>query len=431
MKKSLLLFFALAGVTTLFSQTTPSSSSFGIKFDGFVREDAIFDTRQVDQLREGMFLLYPLNSSLDKNGADINARSSFNMIAIGARLSGKISGPDVFGAKTSGLLEGEFFGATNANINTFRLRHAFVKLNWTKTELLFGQTWHTLFTDECVPGTLNFNTGSPFQPFSRAPQIRVKQTLAKDVKFSFATLTQRDFTSTGPAGAGYQYLSNASLPEFGASIYYQRPKTDSTSMCGFGLVGEYKQLLPRLVTDSNVKATNVIESYAVSVYGQFENKHFGIKVKATYGGNLYDQMMLGGYAINYDSIARTDANVTYTPIMCGAAWMDAYAFIGKTTVGLFAGYTQNMGSNVNIQNWNTTASYYSRGSNIAYVYRISPRVTYSIKSLKFGAEYDYTVAAYGNKRNSLGVVEPTNTAINATLKEVPNNRILGFIQYNF
>ena len=429
MRKITLLIFAVTMSTQIFSQTT--NSGFGIKFSGFVREDAIYDSRQVDQLREGCFLLYPLNSNFDKNLVDINATPSINLIAIGARLSGAITGPEVFGAKTSGLLEGEFFGATNANINTFRLRHAYVKFNWAKTELLFGQTWHSLFTEECVPGTLNFNTGSPFQPFSRSPQIRLRHNLSSRIKLTLATLTQRDFASTGPDGISYQYLSNSSVPEITIGLSYTRPKTDSTSLIGFGVVGEFKQLQPRLSTSDTLSTSKKVKSLATSAYFQFENKRIGLKVKATYGENLYDLMMLGGYAKKHDTTLVGKTDWDYTNIMSGAIWIDAFVKIQKMNIGIFGGYTQNLGSNLNILDWNNAKSYYSRGSNIAYVYRISPRISYTIGSLKIGAEYDYTVAAYGNKRNSLGVVQTTNSETGAILKEISNHRVLGFIQYNF
>ncbi|MEI6346894.1 MAG: hypothetical protein WCP69_03000 [Bacteroidota bacterium] len=437
MKKIAFTLVILISSITLFSQTnTPETSSFGIKFGGFVREDAIFDTRQVEQLREGMFLFYPLNTRLDKAGDDINARSSFNLFAIGARLSGAITGPDAFGAKTSGLLEGEFFGATNANINTLRLRHAFVKLNWSKTELLVGQTWHALFTEECVPNTLNFNTGSPFQPFNRSPQVRIKQSLGNHFKLTFSTVTQRDFTSTGPAGAGYQYLANAATPEFTLGISYTKPKTDSSALIGFGLVGEYKVLQPRLVTDSNVCSTQKIETFGASAYFQIETKRMGLKVKATYGENLYDQLMLGGYAIRNYEIKPADGDWQYTSIACGAIWGDLFVNFGKANLGFFGGYTQNFGANNNIYSWTSFSSttdnpFYSRGVNIAYVCRMSPRISYTIGKVKIGLEYDYTLAAYGNKLNSLGVIVKTADDPTAKITQVANSRILGMIQYNF
>jgi len=157
-------------VTQTKAQDKPS---FGISFSGFVKSDIIYDSRQTVALREGHFLLYPAPESLDKNNDDINAKSNFNILSIQTCLTSKITAPDAFGAKTSGQFEGEFFGNTDGDINGFRLRHAFVKLDWTNLSLLVGQTWHPMFITEMFPAVVSFNTGAPFQPFSRNPQIRL------------------------------------------------------------------------------------------------------------------------------------------------------------------------------------------------------------------------------------------------------------------
>ncbi len=54
---------------------------------------------------------------LDMNGDDINAGTNFNMLAIQSRISLALSGPDALGAKTSGLIEGDFFAQANDNID--------------------------------------------------------------------------------------------------------------------------------------------------------------------------------------------------------------------------------------------------------------------------------------------------------------------------
>ena len=164
---------AIIPALSLFAQEDEEEKKFGITFKGFVKNDFILDSRQVVSARDGHFLLYPANEVLDADGNDINGRASFNYLAIQSRLSGHISGPDAFGAKTSGLIEGAFFGQIEDNINSFRLRHAFIKLNWPKTEILLGQYWHHFFVTGCYPGTVSFNTGVPFQFFSRNPQIRM------------------------------------------------------------------------------------------------------------------------------------------------------------------------------------------------------------------------------------------------------------------
>jgi hypothetical protein len=96
-------------------------------------------------------LLYPRNVKLDKEGNDINARTSFNYLSIQTRLGVKATGPDVLGAKTSALVEGAFFGQADSDVNDFRLRHAMMKLNWKSTELLLGQYWHVFFVTDCFP----------------------------------------------------------------------------------------------------------------------------------------------------------------------------------------------------------------------------------------------------------------------------------------
>ena len=155
------------------------AKKFGIKFNGFVKSDIFFDSRQTIDAREGHFLLYPQNEYLDFNGADINAVSKFNILSIQTRLKGVITGPDALGAKTSGVIEGAFFGNIASDINGFRLRHAFVKLTWPKSELLVGQFWHPMFVTSCFPGTVSLNTGAPFEPFARNPQIRFSQKFGK------------------------------------------------------------------------------------------------------------------------------------------------------------------------------------------------------------------------------------------------------------
>jgi len=168
-KRVLLLFLLFIG--SIFAQEK-SENSFGIKLKGYVKTDIIYDSRQTVAVREGHLLLYPAGENLDQNGKDINDVANFNMLAVQTRLMGVISAPDIFGAKTTGIIEAAFFGHSDADVNGFRLRHAFLKLAWENSSLLVGQYWHPMFVTEVFPGTISFNTGMPFQPFSRNPQIK-------------------------------------------------------------------------------------------------------------------------------------------------------------------------------------------------------------------------------------------------------------------
>ena len=66
--------------------------------------------------------------------------------------------------------------------------------------------------------------------------------------------------------------------------------------------------------------------------------------------------------------------------------------------------------------------FYSRGSNIDYVYRVAPRFTFTSGRLDASFELEYSVAAYG-VINLQGKVE--------NAKEVSNFRPLIVTVYNF
>ena len=378
--------------------------SFGIKFSGYVKNDFFFDSRKPVNALEGAFFLYPENVRYDNDSVDINAHTSFNILAIQSRLKGDIFGPDAFGAKTSGVIEAEFTGTQTGNANGFRLRHAYGKLAWESTELIIGQTWHGMFVEDCFPEIMAINTGSPYQPFSRNPQIRVAQKF-RDFKFILSLMSQRDFTSWGGSDA----LRNATLPELNLRVQYQYLNEDKTRelFCGAGV--DYKVLVPRLVTDSNYSTNTSMNNFAAMGFFKYRNKAITFKIEGIYGQNLYDQIMLGGYAYRYTNdssvIARGDFN--YTSLDNVSTWMDIGTIGKKFQFGIFGGYTKNLGSRFNILNHSNESSFFTRGRNIDYVYRISPRVVFISGKMKMGIEGDYSVAGYGTSVNSLGDVQNT------------------------
>ncbi|MFO7524018.1 MAG: DcaP family trimeric outer membrane transporter [Ignavibacteriaceae bacterium] len=405
MKKILLLLGCISSL--LFSQT--EKQTFGITFSGFVKTDLMYDSRQTVSIREGHFLLYPQNENPDAQGNDINDKSSFNMLSIQTRLNGKITGPAVLNAKTSGVIEGEFFGHSDADINGFRLRHAFVKLDWERTSLLAGQTWHPLFIAEMFPGVVSFNTGVPFQPFSRNPQVRFTHSI-DNLKFIAVALSQRDFTSNGPSGFTSTYIRNSVVPNLHAQVQYS----------GKGIFGgagvDYKKITPRLVTTKNIKTDNSISSLAFTGFTKLNIDPVAIKVQGIYGGNLADQLMLGGYAVStVDTLTGIEG---YTAINCFSVWVEISA--GKDIeYAVFAGYTKNLGAEDNI-----LGAYYGRGINIENVLRVSPRIQFNFNKLRISTELEYTSAGYGTANNlDKGKIE--------NIKDFINLRILGAVYLFF
>ncbi len=103
-----------------------------------------------------------------------------------------------------------------------------------------------MFITDCFPGTVSFNTGAPFQPFSRNPQIRLTHK-ADNIKFIITAMSQRDFSSTGPAGGGSQYLRNSTLPEMNLTIQYETKNENGNSFL-LGAGADYLSLTPRIET---------------------------------------------------------------------------------------------------------------------------------------------------------------------------------------
>lgn len=386
--------------------------SFGIRFSGFVKTDFFYDTRQTVNLREGHFLLYPQNESPDVAGADLNAAPGFNILSIQTRLTAAITGPDAFGAKTSGMVEGAFFGQSEPDINGFRLRHAFVKLNWEKSELLMGQFWHPMFIHDAFPAVVSFNTGAPFQPFSRNPQVRFGYTMSK-FKLILTALGQRDFASTGPSGGSSVYLRNAAIPEVNAQLQFKRiSETGNEFMAGIS--GSYKQLTPRISNTNNVKVDESVQGFSGLFFTKYSNSALTAKLEGVYGQNLYDLTMLGGYAVKFDDDTanlRLDMR-EYTTLDVMSVWLDVHTNGVKIQPGFFAGYTQNLGSTNNIRDWGKNDFYYARGNNIKYLYRVAPRLSFISGKMRLALELEYTTAAYGSTRNSLGQVENSKKAGN-------------------
>lgn len=432
MKKQLVL-FCIALSFSVMANGQEKEKKFGIAFSGFVKTDIFYDTRQTVNIREGHFLFYPDKEVLDANKKDLNANPSFNMLSIQSRLKGAITGPDAFGAKTSGVLEADFFGNENASfgdINGFRLRHAFVKLNWAKSELLVGQYFHPMFIVEAFPDVVSFNTGVPFQPFARNPQIRYSYKTG-DLKLTATAFTQRDFTGMGPdytlKNGIYEHASvssakplrNSTIPNLNFQVQYNPDSTEHF----FGAGVDYKSIVPELFTVSNSNkrfaSETRLNSISGIVYAKMKLKPITAKIEAVYAQNPTDMLMIGGYAV--EKLTDTTGAKDFINLNTASLWMDVHTNGQKVQFGLFAGFTKNMGAKDSIQ----TTRFYARGSDIDQVFRVAPRVVFISGKLNIAAELEYTNAKYGTA-NSNGKGEVTKN-----LKSVANTRALLAFIYKF
>lgn len=369
-------------------------NNFGINFGGIVKNDFFYDSRQGVCAREGHFLLWPAMPLLDPQNEDINAVSSFNFLAIQTRLNATVSAPKAFGVKTSGHVEGAFFGHSNADINGFRLRHAFVKFNWENSELLFGQYWNPFFITSSFPDVVSFNTGCPFQPFSRNPQIRLTHTVG-NIKIIAAALSQRDFASIGPAGTSSSYLRNSALPDMHFQAHYTfDPGGEIQFIIGGGAA--YKEIVPELATGQGYKTDAAVAG--ISYMGFVKVKLRPVTIKSQYfrGQNANDLLMPGGYGISRVTDIEK-GTVEYSPIQYSALWVDLHTNGPSLQFGLFCGVSENLGAVNNlVEGTNVTGL----GTNIRSLYRVSPRIVLNSGKTRFALEGEYTGARFGSVNTS-------------------------------
>ena len=393
MKKLIIVTLALLSAGSVYAQEQ-EESGFDIKLSGFVKNDFFIDSRQTICAREGHFLLWPSPEKLDEYGNDINSKSTFNMLAIQSRLSGKISGPDAFGAKTSGLIEGDFFAQANDNINLFRMRHAYVKLNWTRFEALAGYTWNPLFVTDCYPGTVSFNTGAPLQSFARNPQFRFTYNTG-NLKILAAVLSQIDYVSRGEDGPNCKYIRNSATPDMHLQIHYgvQNSESGSAFLIGGGMA--YKSIAPRLESemapDEVYQVHELVHGITAMAFSKISTGAVTAKLQVRYGENIPDVLAVSGFGVK-EVIDPVTGEQSYTPLKSMAYWGEVHSN-GNPQVGIFGGIMYNSGTREAMSD--PANAVYGLAQDIRYLYRVSPRIIYNAGKVRLALELEYTEAAYG------------------------------------
>lgn len=429
MNKTIVILFTTLIVYLNASASTTDSikvSKVKAEFSGFFRGDYWIDSRQVVDAVDGLFLLYPKSPDYDYNGKDINAAANVNCLAMATRIRTNVKMPDLFKAKSNIMIEADFTGLSTSGTSTIvapRLRHAYTKFQWENSSLLFGLTWHPLFVQDVFPSVASLNTGAPFQSFNRSPQITFQQKLINGLTLSVSAINQSDSKSSGPIAEPGQYsstyLRNGLVPNLNTTLQLVNgPIT-------IGGAFDFKSLRPRQFAtsleypDRKYITTERINSYTYMLYAKYQASKFTIKAKGMLGQNLFEHLMLGGYAVRtLDSLSGKE---TYTPT--NHLFLFGNITYGKEfQVGLFVGYAKNLGTNDNFIS--PKERIYARGMDIAYLYRISPVFTYVNDRFQISTEVEYTAAAYG-KIDNLDKGKVTNTKIS------DNYRFLVVVQYSF
>lgn len=403
MKRSfafLFLFFALL------TASAQDKQGWSLQWHGMVNPVAWWETRQVVAGREGMMFFYPKEVVRDADGNDLNGIPSLNMLAITARINLTVQGPDIWGAKVKGFMEGDFTGNTEATINSLRLRHAYINMRWEHADVLAGQYWYPMVVHEIMPNTQPLNMGAPFHPYARYVQLRYTHHLANWELMGTAAF-QLDNKSKGADGSSTAYLRHTSIPELNAQVRYNGLSE------GGPLIGAAYNLTvirPRDYTTDLLGNTYLTKqqfaSHAFSLFGRYDLPcGVSFRAQTLLNDNLYEGCTMGGY-IEYARLVDDRYTYSYSPWHYTTVWLDVSKIKGHWQPGVFVGY----GFNNDVDKLTAAASdptvvatAYGRGEDIRHLFRVQPHVGYVTNlGLSFWAEVEYTLAQYirtGNADN--------------------------------
>lgn len=440
MKRTLAIASLLAIITTgAFAQEKEKPT---FKFYGFVRNYACYDTRESYTSNSEQFYYMPKDIKLDANGEDLNAQDNIMLLSITTRLGLNVSGLNFLGSKTSAKIEADFAGFGTSN-TVLRIRQAYAKMDWEKSKLLVGQAWHPIMGD-MMPDVFSLETGAPFTPFSRSPQLRYDYE-TKGVKLTATALYQFQYTSYGPDGASFNYARNAIVPE----LYFQGIIKKGSFMMGIGV--DFLTLKPRQqyslketvteqVFDGNGQPvlTNGEPTYikkevtntykcneelmmgvSPTIFASYKKGNWGVKGRVTYAQNAAHMSMISGYAVTEK---LENGEWKYSSLNSIGGWIDATYKLnlkkGFFTFCCFAGYTKNLGCMNEI-----VGDIYMRGEkNMDYMWRVSPSILYTHNAMSIGVEYNPTTVGYGTPDSKYNMSD---------VHAVTNHRICAMLKYSF
>ena len=469
-----------AGTTGVATTPVVPPAEQKITVYGFLRNDIYYNSRRNLDLRDGVLDVYPSDATnlptrtgttLTANpNDDANAIPQLGYSAIVTRLGVRMGGITAFGAKISGTLETDFFGISNGTAgsgsgteNLLRLRHAFVAMDWTKSQLMIGQFWNPNFIVKCFPGTANFNTGIPFNPFSFVPQVRYTSKLGKDVSL-MGMIFGYDLAAFSPAGtfavgSGVDAQKFATTPAFASQLTFE----NKMFLASVGFEGN--TLSPR-ITDTKNTSTGVFGGAIASgsgniqkninsnlftlnylAYAKLTTSKITAKFHTTYGQSYSQYVGLGGFAEYRDN---TTGEWKYEAQNQLNMWGELISTNSKKIQpAIFIGYLQNMGLGNSIATSSIkpgTLAFQGRGVSTATgrtfdnMLRISPRVDFYSGKMKFALEYELSMMKWADIQGLIPTADGTlpttidfkpGTADNARPFTATNSRVSAVMVYNF
>ena len=443
--------FALIAIAALLTSAAFAQEETPAKFKlyGFIRNYTILDSRAVSGGTHDLYFYMPKDIDANLNtGVDMNDGFNWKSLALTTRLGLDMSGYQFGNMYASGKVEADFYslnGSGSANtIAQLRLRQAYVALKWLPAEdqtlvLNIGQTWHPMAAD--LPHMTNLESGAPFGPFNRSPQV-------------MAHWTKGGFTLTGGLLFLSQYLPIDAEAESATShvvksiapFKYGLPESylgvafkhgPIVAKLGADLIATKPYRTYANPIDGPVKAHGLLLAPTFFGYVQYTKGLFQLRAKTTLAHSGEHLNLLSGYGVSAVSDEADGRHYTYTPMRDWASFISAQ-YGKKVQVMCMLGYMKQLGTTEDIIGpaslWLNSAA----ATNIQSAFRATPTIAWNIGKLTVSLEYNYTMAEFGSKtidlatgltnapvRNARGLYDAGKT------HWVGNHRIVNMVKFNF
>lgn len=336
----------------------------------------------------------------------------FNMTAQSSRFNFTIKGPKLWGATITGFLEADLDEQADdrqsaSHAYRFRLRHAFFRLNWPGTELLFGQYWS--YFSEFYPELVQ---DGPFQGHGcathRLPQIRVTQEFTMGPgKLILSGLIGKPTDSNDSGNVNYP-ISDSPLegqtsetPQLQAKIQYEgdlwgkagfygRPRGFVAQLAGGWQRSRYRALASQNSNDQEYLNNWVIQGTLFIPVIPTTTANLAGTAALTVQAYVGQGLAFIGNETGFNSLlhfhnGRFDRHLLKT---WGGYLQANYYFTNQWFMNVAAG----LGSNFDFDTYTDMAV----GTRpVHHWWEVSPALYYRpIAALKFGLQYTYTRANY-------------------------------------
>ena len=402
--KSLIL---QALVVSLLPLSVNAQKNVSIDWYGFVAAQSWINTHESVAGAEGFLYLYPTDkATVPGDDHDRNAVPQGSWFGTMARLGFVLKGPEVFGAASRAKAELEFSGHTAPGSVLYR--HAFIALDWERSTLTLGQTWHPM--NDLFPSTVGIAIGSPFNALNRSPQLRYEYFMGQDknIKLMGAAIFQAGNPSAGALGKSYNYIRRSMMPMLYAGVDF----TLGDFKVGGGL--EFQRITPSIdYTDDNKKY--YMNSLCGMIQAQYNKDKLAVKAKTLIGQNMSHLGICSGFG----QVDHLDpGRIEYAPLAASSSWVQVQ-YGGALKAGLFGGYMSNWGAGKDLV---VATICGAENGTIDKMWRVAPNVQYNVGNMNLGIEYELTTVAYGTCKAN-GTVTDTHN--------VSNNRLLLSVMYAF